>query len=149
MTTKQINEMNRDMNDTNINPINTDMDDTNINEITENNENIAINENAPSTEQPELAEPESEGNIEKLKMIAIVSGAVTLGIAVFLLLGLLVKTLWNRIAVKIFGFKEITYLQGIGLFVLIQILTNGLGGANDSNHGFSFHQHDNVETTKG
>ena len=58
-----------------------------------------------------------------------VAGMVVVGIVVATVLGLglgaLVMLLWNWLLPPIFGLKAITYLQGVGLFILSHLLFGG------------------------
>ena len=58
------------------------------------------------------------------------------GIAVFVTLGgELVKYLWNWLTPALFGWREITFWQAVGLLALCRILFGGLGcGGHRGNH---------------
>ena len=57
----------------------------------------------------------------------IVVGPVILAIVVFVFGGI-VMLLWNWLLPRLFGFPEITLLQGFGLLVLCRMLFGGFGG---------------------
>jgi hypothetical protein len=57
----------------------------------------------------------------------IVVGPVVMAICVFVFGGL-VMLLWNWLLPRLFGFPEITLLQGFGLLVLCRMLFGGFGG---------------------
>jgi|SRR5579872_2379834 len=64
----------------------------------------------------------------KKKWIWIAPAAIA-GLAVLLFLGgEIVKLLWNWLLPPLFGFREITYWQGLGLLALCRILFGGWGG---------------------
>ncbi len=46
--------------------------------------------------------------------------------------GIFIMFLWNKLMPEIFGLKEITYWQAIGLFVLLRILLGSIGGDKSS-----------------
>lgn len=46
--------------------------------------------------------------------------------------GFLIKLLWNWLMPELFGLKEISYWQGIGIFVLARIIFGSFGGNNGS-----------------
>lgn len=51
-------------------------------------------------------------------------------IVIFFTIGLIVMLLWNYLMPVIFGFKVITYIQALGLFLLSRILFGGIGFGN-------------------
>ncbi len=54
--------------------------------------------------------------------------AAILGIAVFIAIGgLVVQLLWNWLLPPIFGWREVTFWQALGLLALCRILFGGLG----------------------
>lgn len=63
-----------------------------------------------------------------LKIIAF----VILGAIIVLVFSFSVKLLWNWLIPNIFGFREITYWEGIGLLVLAKILFGGFGSGDSS-----------------
>ena len=63
----------------------------------------------------------------------IVVGPVIAAIVVFVFGGI-VMLLWNWLLPRLFGFPEITLLQGFGLLVLCRMLFGGFGGGGGGNH---------------
>lgn len=59
-------------------------------------------------------------------------GMVILGLLAASMLGFVVKWLWNWLMTDIFGLAEITYWQGVGLFILGRILLGGFGSTSSS-----------------
>lgn len=57
------------------------------------------------------------------------------------LAGLLVMALWNWLAPAIFGWKQIQFLQALGLLALTRILVGGFHGR----HGFHSHWRHHME----
>lgn len=58
------------------------------------------------------------------------------GIIILILLiafGGVIKILWNALMPEIFGLKEISYFQGVGLLLLSRILIGGFGSDKSSN----------------
>jgi hypothetical protein len=53
-----------------------------------------------------------------------VLGAAALGV----LFGFIIMWLWNWLMPMLFGLKEITYWQGVGIFILAKILFGSIGG---------------------
>jgi hypothetical protein len=51
-------------------------------------------------------------------------GAIFVGAAVF---GLIVTLLWNSLIPPLFGLREITFWQAVGLLVLVRILVGSYG----------------------
>jgi hypothetical protein len=59
-----------------------------------------------------------------------------LGLAAIALFGFIVMSLWNWLGPAVFGAREITFWQALGLLVLSRILVGGLGGGHgDDKHG--------------
>lgn len=63
----------------------------------------------------------------------IVVGPVIAAIVVFVFGGI-VMLLWNWLLPRLFGFPEITLLQGFGLLVLCRMLFGGFGGGGGGGH---------------
>ena len=63
----------------------------------------------------------------------IVVGPVIMAICVFVFGGI-VMLLWNWLLPRLFGFPEITLLQGFGLLVLCRMLFGGFGGGGGGGH---------------
>jgi len=59
--------------------------------------------------------------------LAIVGAPVVIAIVVFVFGGI-VMLLWNWLLPRLFGWPEITLLQGFGLLVLCRMLFGGFGG---------------------
>jgi hypothetical protein len=55
-------------------------------------------------------------------------GAVAMGV----LFGLVIMWLWNWLMPQLFGLKEITYWQAIGIFVLVKILSGSIHAGSGS-----------------
>jgi len=64
----------------------------------------------------------------------IVVGPVIAAIVVFVFGGI-VMLLWNWLLPRLFGFPEITLLQGFGLLVLCRMLFGGFGGGGGGGGG--------------
>jgi hypothetical protein len=65
-----------------------------------------------------------------------------LGIAIIVLLGLfgfVIKWLWNGVMPNVFGLNEITYWQGIGLFIISRIFIGGFG-SDSKNNTVTYHK---------
>lgn len=74
-------------------------------------------------------------------------GLIVLGIAVVALFTSVLTGLWNWLLPDLFGFKTITPLQGLGIFILSKIIFGGFGGS--SNEGGNGHnQHRDYEDKK-
>jgi hypothetical protein len=73
-----------------------------------------------------------------MKWYYIVPAAIVLApvaIALFVLVGGgVVMLLWNWLLPPLFGFQQITLLQGFGLLVLCRILFGGFGGGGGGGH---------------
>jgi hypothetical protein len=52
---------------------------------------------------------------------------VTIALVFILLFGIFIKLLWNWLMPGIFGLKNITYLQAVGLFLLARLLFGRVG----------------------
>ena len=62
------------------------------------------------------------------KRWAVFAPLAVVGIALFVALGgILVEQLWNWLGPELFGWREITFWQALGLLVLCRILFGGLG----------------------
>jgi len=73
----------------------------------------------------------NEVEVTAVKVLKII-GFTILGIGFVILVGFVVRWLWNWLMVDIFSLKEITYWQGIGILVLGRILFGGFGGSGSS-----------------
>ncbi len=78
-----------------------------------------------------------------LKIFRII-GFVILGIilaALFALgFGYIVKLLWNWLMPDLFGLKQITYLQGVGILILGKIIFSGFGKHYSDKHNSRIHK---------
>jgi hypothetical protein len=64
----------------------------------------------------------------KAKKLMIIAPLAILGMLLFVFIGgELVMRLWNWLLPPLFGFREITFWQGLGLLALCRILFGGLG----------------------
>ncbi|MBN2879527.1 MAG: hypothetical protein JXN65_07840 [Clostridia bacterium] len=67
------------------------------------------------------------------KKVVMIIGFTILGIGLAILFGFVVMWLWNWLMPMLFGLKELTYWQAVGIFILAKILFGGIGGSsNDS-----------------
>lgn len=63
------------------------------------------------------------------KRLIFIAPLAILGMAVFIAIGgEVVRLLWNWLAPTLFGLREITFWQAVGLLALCRILFGGLGG---------------------
>lgn len=67
-----------------------------------------------------------------VKIICYVFLGIASVIALGFLFGLLIKLLWNWLMPELFGLKEISYWQGIGIFILARIIFGSVGGNSSS-----------------
>ncbi len=56
-----------------------------------------------------------------------IAGCIALCIGGFLLVGYLIKMLWNWLLPNITNIKRITYLQALGILILARLLFGGFG----------------------
>lgn len=63
-----------------------------------------------------------------------IGGMILLGIGVAILLGYVLMWLWNTLMPSIFNLPEITYWQGVGLFILSKIIFGGFSGNSSSSN---------------
>ena len=64
-----------------------------------------------------------------------VAPLAVVGVPLFLaLVGEVVKLLWNALLPPLFGWREITLWQGLGLLVLCRILFGGFGSGGGGRH---------------
>jgi cellobiose-specific phosphotransferase system component IIC len=69
------------------------------------------------------------------KWIAIAVAAIV-GISIFIFLGgKVVQLLWNWLLPPLFGWRELTYWQALGMLALCRILFGGFGGHGGSRRG--------------
>jgi hypothetical protein len=66
------------------------------------------------------------------KKVLKVIGFVILGITVVIGIGFVVKWLWNSLMPELFGLKEITYWQGVGILILSKIFFGGISSNSSS-----------------
>jgi len=65
----------------------------------------------------------------RLKRVVFIAPFAILGMALFAFLGgELVKYLWNWLVPSLFGLREVTFWQALGLLALCRILFGGMGG---------------------
>lgn len=67
----------------------------------------------------------SPGEIAGLIILAVIGIS---GLAI--LFGFVIMWLWNWLMPELFGLTTITYWQGVGLFILLKILTGSCGSSN-------------------
>jgi hypothetical protein len=68
---------------------------------------------------------QQEETMKSLRIIGwIIVGLVGIA-AIGLAVGVIVQLLWNWLMPAIFGLPEITYWQGVGIFILFKILFGG------------------------
>ena len=80
-----------------------------------------------------------------LKVIFLVP-AVILGIALFILIGgEVVLHLWNWLLPPLFGWRQITFWQALGLLALCRILFGGFGGRGSGRSHFRRRVKDRME----
>lgn len=60
-----------------------------------------------------------------------VVGGIAVVLAFVLVFGLFVQLLWNWLMPAIFGLRPITYIQGIGLLLLVRVLFGRVGQRRD------------------
>src|SRR3990172_2659803 len=73
-------------------------------------------------------EPNMSKRLKRLKRLIWIAPAAIVGIAVFIAIGgEVVMLLWNWLAPALFGWRQITFWQAIGLLALCRILFGGTG----------------------
>jgi hypothetical protein len=81
----------------------------------------------------------------KMKIILIAPLAI-LGILLFIAIGgELVLQLWNWLLPPLFGWRQITFLQALGILVLCRILFGGLGSHSSGRSNFRRRMKDRCE----
>ncbi|MCD4813399.1 hypothetical protein K8S19_06885 [bacterium] len=65
---------------------------------------------------------ETDGGIHIGRAVIAVLGGIALAVIIGLVVGILVKFLWNTVMVSTFGLPVIGYWQAVGLFILGKIL---------------------------
>jgi hypothetical protein len=75
-----------------------------------------------------------EPNMSKRRMAFLAAVAIPLFIAFIAIGGEVVLLLWNWLLPPIFGWRELTYWQALGILALSRILFGGLGGFPRSNN---------------
>ena len=70
---------------------------------------------------------------EGAKRGAKIIGMILLGIAAAFFFGFIIQLLWNWLMPLLFGLMQITYWQGIGIFLLSSILFGRMGGRSSHN----------------
>ena len=71
----------------------------------------------------------------KKKWIWLVPAAIAAMVLFIALGGEIVRLLWNWLLPPIFGWREITFWQALGILVLCRILVGGLGGRGSHRYG--------------
>ena len=72
----------------------------------------------------------------KRKLFWIVPAAIV-GLALFIFIGgEIVMRLWNWLLPSLFGWRQITFWQALGIMVLCRILFGGFGGHRSGRHHF-------------
>src|SRR6202051_1980112 len=73
----------------------------------------------------------------KVKRIMMIAPLAIVGILLFIFIGgEIVLHLWNWLLPPLFGWRQITFWQAIGLLVLCRILFGGLGSHHSGRPGF-------------
>lgn len=67
-----------------------------------------------------------------VKIICYVLLGIVAVIAFGFVFGFLIKLLWNWLMPELFGLKNISYWQGIGIFVLARLIFGSFGGNNSN-----------------
>lgn len=68
-------------------------------------------------------------DLTRLTKLLLIAPLAILGMLIFAWIGgSIVMLLWNWLAPALFGFKEVTFWQALGLLVLCRILFGGFGG---------------------
>src|SRR6266567_3621415 len=76
-----------------------------------------------------LRKPEELNMSRKLKRLIFIAPLTILGVLVFVVIGgELVMHLWNWLLPPLFGWREITFWQALGILLLCRILFGGTGG---------------------
>lgn len=70
-----------------------------------------------------------------------VARGIVIGLLFALVFGLVVRLLWNWLMPGVFGLREITYVQAIGMVVLAHILFGPKGAHHGMRPGFGRHGH--------
>ncbi|HEU5237216.1 MAG TPA: hypothetical protein VFU37_08755 [Pyrinomonadaceae bacterium] len=78
--------------------------------------------------------------IHKRKNLIWIAPLAILGMALFVFIGgEIVLLLWNSLLPPLFGIREITFWQALGLLVLCRILFGGFGMSGSGRHGSGRH----------
>ncbi len=71
----------------------------------------------------------------RLKRVLWIAPLAIVGLLLFIAIGgLVVSLLWNWLLPPLFGWREITFWQAVGLLALCRILFGGFGGHHRSHH---------------
>lgn len=74
-------------------------------------------------------------NMTRVTKLILIAPLAILGMVLFAWIGgQLVMLLWNWLAPALFGFKQITFWQALGLLALCRILFGGFGGSGGRSH---------------
>src|SRR5579871_5313621 len=68
----------------------------------------------------------------KKKLIWMIPAGLAAGALLVFVGGEVVEHLWNWLLPPLFGFKQVTFWQGLAMLVLCRILFGGFGGSNQS-----------------
>ncbi|HKR60652.1 MAG TPA: hypothetical protein VJS64_13105 [Pyrinomonadaceae bacterium] len=72
---------------------------------------------------------------KRLMRLMWIAPLAILGIAVFIVIGgTVVMLLWNWLVPMLFGLREITFWQALGLLALCRLLFGGFGGSGHRSH---------------
>ena len=74
-----------------------------------------------------------------LRIVLGVLGVLALAIVLGFIFGAVVMWLWNRLLPGLFGFKLISYWQGVGLVILARLLFGSFGHGKHAEHAFRRH----------
>ena len=78
-----------------------------------------------------MSEKQNAGSGNEKRGVKHVLWGIVFVLAFVLVFGLIVQLLWNWLVPGIFGLRAITYLQAIGLLLLIRVLFGRMGQRRD------------------
>ncbi len=85
-----------------------------------------VNTNLPGSEENNMTKRLKD--LSKLTKLIVIAPLAILGMALFVFIGgQIVLHLWNWLLPPLFGFREITFWQALGILVLSRILFGGFG----------------------
>jgi hypothetical protein len=80
------------------------------------------------------------------KRMVVIAPLAIVGIALFIAIGgEIVAQLWNWLLPTLFGWRQITFWQAVGLLALCRILFGGLGGHGSHRSGIRRHMEERFE----